>query len=242
MPDLIALCPRCGENKTLAVVASLEVDGDAVSSIYETFCFCHACGKSTIFVLGADESLGKSLPPEKYRSVIRPGIGNYNVLEYITSRHFVSAEIPAHVDNKKVVSAFEEGATCLASGCYNAATIMLRSCLELVAEDVIANLSADENTRMKQERININLEKKLQWLFDNGKMPVHLHEQADCIRKYGNASAHELALGKTKVAQADAELLLLSVRQLLEQCYTMPKRIAHLREKEERRKNAESKT
>ena len=126
---------------------------------------------------------------------------------------------------------FNEGATCLAVGCYNAAGTMFRLTIDLVTRDMLP----DEDVEGLNRRVRRNLGLRLPWLFDNGRLPEALREISSCVREDGNDGAHAGTL-----TRQDAEDLLDFSRILLERIFTEPERLrlAQERRRQRREENA----
>jgi hypothetical protein len=121
--------------------------------------------------------------------------------------------LPDHID-----AAFREGAMCLAVKCFNAAATMFRLCVDYATQDLLPKDGEVPEPNRTQRR---DLGHRLQWLFDNKKLPDELHDLAHCIKEDGNDAAH-----RGTIQAADAEDLLDFTVSLLESRYMYPKRIA----------------
>ena len=109
-----------------------------------------------------------------------------------------------------VTSAFMEGARCLTVSCWNAATVMFRTALDLATKHQIP----EDCPRVVRNR----LARRLEWLFENGKIPPDLQELSKAIKDDGNDAAHDLSITKID-AQNTAEF----AYELLRAIYTIPK-------------------
>jgi len=129
-----------------------------------------------------------------------------------------------------VKKCFEEGATCLAASCHNAAGAMFRLCLDMATKNL---LPASDTPNGPNRNQRTRLFDRLDWLFESRTLPESLRELASCVREDGNDAAHDGSLAK-----ADAEDLLDFCRILLERIYTEPARLAEARQRREERRGA----
>lgn len=227
MSDLIANCPRCGSQQITFDVKSDTFRGNNPDwkRHFESFCACRHCGGSVIFRL-TDINQTTALHS---RGTSPSGVGNGSVNRYFEIVNYVSVKdetktvAPEHLPDE-IREVFEEGATCLAVQCYNAAGTMFRLCVDMATR----RLLPEGETEGLNRRTRRDLGLRLPWLFENGKLPIELRPLSDCIREDGNDGAHQGTLG-----EVDAENLLDFTVALLERLYTEPER---LRAAEERRR------
>ena len=219
MAELVSDCPRCKASKTtFDVLASNDrgVGSYGWNKKFEAYSVCRNCRTGTIFVLELIDRNAK--PTFTYECASFKGSINsfFENLGHISLKDKVGIEppeyLPAHVD-----AAFQEGATCLAVQCFNAAATMFRLCVDYATQDLLPDVGHEPSLNSKQRR---DLGLRLQWLFDNEKLPNELHDLAHCIKEDGNDGAHRGTL-----SSADAEDLLDFTTHLLERRYTLPKRI-----------------
>jgi len=142
----------------------------------------------------------------------------FDVDRYASLRDINSIKSP-DFSPKEISSIFNEGATCLSVGCYNAAGTMFRLCLDLATRPLLPD-STDQTLTQPNNRQRRDLGLRLPWLFDQGKLPSALQPLADCIREDGNDGAHTGLLQKP-----DAEDLLDFTIAVLERLYTEPERL-----------------
>lgn len=126
-----------------------------------------------------------------------------------------------------VNAAFIEGATCLATHCYNAAGTMFRLCVDLATRPMLPN----EETPGLTGKARRDLGLRLPWPFDNSRLPESLRELSSCIKEDGNDGAH----GGT-LTEADATDLLDFTFALLERIYTEPERLKRAKERRDARR------
>lgn len=219
MAELVSDCPRCKASKTTFDVLASNVRGVGRygwGKKFEAFSVCRNCSAGTIFVLELKNRNAESMFSYECASFIGSINSFFENLGHISLKDKVGIEppeyLPAHVD-----AAFQEGATCLAVQCFNAAATMFRLCVDYATQDLLPDVGHEPSLNSKQRR---DLGLRLQWLFDNEKLPNELHDLAHCIKEDGNDGAHRGTL-----SSADAEDLLDFTIHLLERRYTFPKRI-----------------
>lgn len=127
----------------------------------------------------------------------------------------------------ELAAAYNEGATCLAVGCYNAASTMFRRCLDIVTRPLLPD-EADRSTEQPNQKQRRDLGLRLQWLLDQDRLSPALRELAKCIREDGNDAAH---LGG--LTREDAEDIQDFTFTLLDRLVIEPKKLT---DAEERRK------
>jgi hypothetical protein len=134
MSELVADCPRCGAQRTTFDVVGHPVDIGLHDwqHEYELFSRCRHCMRTTVFVVRQ-----KKVEDEKIFKI--PGVlveykGALNdviyIHGYVSLRDQSRYAAPDHVP-EKIEKAFNEGATCLAVECWNAAAAMFRLCVDL---------------------------------------------------------------------------------------------------------------
>ena len=135
MALLVADCPRCGSHSI-----TFDVTGNTILNedygTWEAFCVCRHCEVSTIFELHWDEGtreMASRLPePRGLESVNE----YYRVERHVTVADFNTRPSPEHVPTE-IVAAFDEGAKCLAIGCFNAAAAMFRLALDIATRRLL---------------------------------------------------------------------------------------------------------
>ncbi len=225
MPQLVADCPLCGSR-----LVTFDVLGfNPIRQFYdwqwrnEVFCVCRYCHCSTIFILhdnvGANYDYLHKIGLMKLDGVLN----DYQEIErYISIKDQSTVPPPEHLPDE-IKAIFEEGATCLAVNCYNAAGTMFRLCVDVATRALLPK--ADSDGLPAKVRRDLGL--RLPWLFANNLLPESLLKLSTCIKEDGNDGAHSGTL-----EQVDAEDLLDFTTALLERMYTEPER---LRSAEERR-------
>lgn len=135
---------------------------------------------------------------------------------------------------KELADAFNEGATCLAVSCYNAAATMFRLCVDLATRPLLPD-PQDASRPQPNAKQRRDLGLRLPWLFDNGLLDPTLRGLAGCIKEDGNDGAHT-----GNLSQADAEDICDFTNALLDRLVIEPKRIelAEKRRQERRQPKA----
>lgn len=229
MSELVADCPRCGSKKiTFRVIAdhqvALRYDWQ---HIFEAFCICKACHRSTIFILVQSE-IG-------FTKLLTKGVahldGAINALvridDYVSLKDRDSTPPPEYLPDA-IAAAFKEGAACFSISCYNAAATMFRLCLDLATKELLPT----EETAGLSSKTRRDLGLRLQWLFEQNVLPEGLHDLSVCIKQDGNDGAHDGSL-----TEHDAHDILDFAFLLLERLYTEPKRIEDARARQLARRN-----
>ena len=128
----------------------------------------------------------------------------------------------------EITAVFNEGATCLAVQCWNAAGTMFRLCVDLATKPL---LPEGEDIPGLNSKVRRDLGLRLPWLFQNGKLPGTLHDLSHCIKEDGNDGAHAGTLTKP-----DAEDLCDFAYELLDRLYSEPKRLMQAQTRRENRR------
>lgn len=218
MSALVTDCPRCGSTKiTFDLLDANQIRLEFGWKVWcEAFCVCRHCGLSTVFVLS--QNLNNSASPIDVK--VLPTIGgtiNYymKVEDFICIKDFARVEAPEYLPDE-IEAAFDEGATCLAVNCFNAAATMFRLCIDHATRSLLPE--KDEEGLNKGVRRNLSA--RLKWLFDHNILPENLRELSSCIREDGNDGAHAGTLSKE-----DAEDVADFTFALLERLYSEPERL-----------------
>lgn len=224
MPELTTDCPRCGAAFTTFDVkeahrtSRFEHDW---KQYYEVFGICRQCRHATIFVLsnsgGSDYTSVNKAGLMKFGGSLNGYMDNEG---FINIRHKASVAPPDHLP-KEIANAFNEGATCLAVECWNAAATMFRLCLDLATRPKLPKeVKGQSDPKGLNKDVRRILGLRMNWLFDNGKLPEDLRELSICVKDDGNDGAHAGTLKKE-----DAQDLLDFTTALLERLYTEPEKL-----------------
>lgn len=229
MSDLVANCPRCGaKHITFDLTAYTPVEFHfGWQYWYEAFCVCRHCKRSTVFVV-SEKDISESKIIKKHGFISAGLVANdlVQIRDYISQKNATARPAPEHLPHD-IKAAFDEGATCLAVGCVNAAATMFRLCVDIATRSLLPK----EDVKGLNSKIRRILGLRLPWLFDNDVLPKALRELSLCIKEDGNDGAHGGTLEKD-----DAEDLFDFTTTLLERLYTEPERLrlANERRKERR--------
>jgi hypothetical protein len=196
-------------------------------TIYEAFCVCRLCHKSTVFFLAEIDINEAKMIRTFGLDKLNTAINNVaKVTGYVSLKNEAAEPAPEHLP-KELKAAFDEGAVCLAVGCPNAATTMFRLCVDLATRSL---LPAEAEGLNASTRRNLGL--RLPWLFSRGLLPEALGDLSTCIREDGNDGAHQ---GTMRVE--DAEDIKDFTVMLLERMYTEPKKLEINAERRAARRN-----
>ena len=170
-------------------------------TLWESFGVCRRCQRGTIFKI-----IRQHKTPHTCTSV-----DSTNNKGPVTVSDRDARPSPEHVP-PDIAEVFQEGAKCLAIGCFNAAATMFRLVVEMSTEELLPDAEPSKGTRM--------LSPRLDWLFKNGKLPKGLKDLASVVAIDGNDGAH-----RGTVDQETAEDLVNFTERLLTQMYTEPEKI-----------------
>jgi hypothetical protein len=227
--QLVEDCPRCGARKiAFEVFSSSQISRTQWQNRWEVFCVCGHCERATIFqVRTAGAQYEATLEGPQGLRGVKGALNNYVVVEkYIAVSDAAATPAPEHLP-ENILAAFNEGAKCLAVGCFNAAGTMFRLCVDMTTKDKLPEgdaLGLNYKTRR-------DLGLRLPWLFDNRILPEDLRDLSHCIKEDGNDGAHQGTLSK-----ADALDLLDFTEALLKRVYTEPERLRLAKERRDQRR------
>lgn len=219
MAELVASCPRCRAQHMTFDVKCYCLIGKKYQwqEIYEVFCVCRRCARSTVFILAdgqveSNEQLRKHGGIEKYPGALNDWL---RIEGFVNIKDLAMRPLPEHIpDDIKAV--FSEGVACLATNCNNASGTMFRLCIDLATK---AMLPVDGVNGLNS-KIRRNLGLRLPWLFENKILPENLHILADCVKEDGNDGAHQGTL-----TAEDSEDLYDFTFSLLTRLYSEPEEI-----------------
>ncbi|HDS6504674.1 TPA: DUF4145 domain-containing protein [Enterobacter asburiae] len=225
-------CPRCGTQKIAFDVVGANRTGvykapgyDSVPA-YEIYCVCRECHKTTIFICIDRDSKKTALDKFNW-SITLAGLTEIaRVIRPVSPADLSVKEAPEFLP-PEINTAYEEGAKCLAIGCYNAAATMFRLCLDYATKGLIPDGGEEPAQKIKR-----SLGLRMEWLFDKKLLPEALRELAECVKDDGNDGAHEGILDK-----AAAEDLEDFTYIFLDRLYTEPGRLANARARRLERRN-----
>jgi hypothetical protein len=231
MAELVADCPRCGSTRiTFDVHYTLPTRVEhRWQQWLEAFGVCRNCRRSTTFSISQKISGDEGERAAKDPLSLRGSLNNFfNVEGYISIKDRAKISPPEHLD-QGIAAVFNEGATCLAVQCWNAAGTMFRKCVDLATRPLLPQ----EETEGLNSRTRRDLGLRLKWLFDNRRLPNDLRDLSTCIRQDGNDGAHGGFL-----TREDAEDLLDFTDALLDRMFTEPRRLELAKERRAQRRSA----
>ncbi len=197
--------------------------------LYETFCVCRHCRRSSIFIV-SEKNFESSVLIEKRGGLLKIDdrvLNRYvDVQRYVSLKDQATVAPPDHLP-ENIAAVFKEGATCLAVQCYNAAGTMFRLCVDLTTQSMLP----EGEVEGLSAKVRRSLGLRLVWLFDNGYLPMDLKTLSSCIKDDGNDGAHAGTLKRE-----DAEDLLDFTTALLERIYTEPERLRLAKERRDSRR------
>jgi hypothetical protein len=227
-PELVADCPRCNARKMSFDILAVTERGKNYDwqTVWESFCVCKHCRRSTVFVLKQLEIV-RDVSPTKVLLTIDGSVQKFAREEgYINIADMAAVEAPEFLPDD-VLGAFNEGAKCMAIGCYNAAGTMFRLCVDHASRGKLpAGVVVGLNYRTRRD-----LGLRMGWLFDNGLLPEALRDLSTTIREDGNDGAHRGTL-----SEDDALDIQEFTVALLERIYTEPEKLRLAAERRDARR------
>jgi Domain of unknown function (DUF4145) len=222
MAMLILDCPRCGERKmTQDWIAHTQYTDDGQRR-HELTLQCRHCNKSSIWLVVGQPGSPPVASLGKTNAVINDHLFVFGFVRPTGS----SVKAPEFTP-PDIIKIFDEGAECLAIGCWNASGSMFRKIVDEISKARLPKEGEpDKHTRW-------NLKPRLAWLFNNNLLPKEVESLADCIREDANDAVHNAPIG-----QGEATDLLDFTVELLERIYTMPGRLKAAEERRVARREA----
>ena len=221
MGMIVSDCPRCrARNITFEVSAGRQTRVSSGWQMhFELYSECRACFKGSILCVSvkAFDHMGSVNSIEKI--VKNPLALNvaFNVDGYVSLKDYVASEPPEHLP-PDVTAAFKEGAACFAVGCYNASGSMFRLAIDLATKRLLPEGDGTIGGPNRQQRKQLN--ERISYLFDTGKISGDLRALASCVKDDGNDGAHDGTLQK-----ADAQDLQDFSIELFKRLFTEPERL-----------------
>ena len=229
MAELVANCPRCASRHiTFDITAAKAYRIEhGWQYWYEAFGICRNCGRTTIFILSESVDGDYEYVHKTGLVKIEKALNNFvNIKGHISLKDSASVPPPEFLP-KEIDAVFQEGATCLAVGCCNAAGTMFRLCVDLATRSMLP----PEEVPGLNAKVRRDLGLRLPWLFETGRLPDFLKDLSSCIKEDGNDGAHAGTL-----TEADADDLLDFTSVLLERIYTEPERLRLAKERRDARR------
>ncbi|MDA8491220.1 DUF4145 domain-containing protein [Kluyvera sp. Awk 3] len=232
MSILVEDCPRCGTQKIAFDVRGanccgfIEAFNGGKIPEYEVYCVCRECHQTTIYICDSKDR-GRDLSKIDWNMAFFQLTDMADIKRTVTPADLDVGEPPEFLP-QNINDAFEEGAKCLAIGCFNAAGTMFRLCLDYATKDLLPDSSEEPNQKIRR-----SLGLRMKWLFDNNRLPEALRDLAECVKDDGNDGAHEGVLDKITAEDLEEFTYL-----LLERLYTEPQRLAEAKARREERKRS----
>lgn len=215
MAELVENCPRCYVKHTTFSVLALN-NGSRGNEV-ELFCVCKHCHSSVVF----NVEINYQSAFDDIKGKTRNNIANRITINSVVCIRPGGIITPPEFLPEEIRTNFDEGAQCYSIGCHNAAATMFRLCLDKATKSFLP-----EDPTTPPAKIRRSLGFRMDWLFENGHLPVALKELAECIKDDGNDGAHEGILSKV-----DVDDLIDFTISLLERLYTEPRKIELAKER-----------
>lgn len=224
MAELVTDCPRCSSKNITFDILSGHIfkTQHGWQNWYEAFSVCRNCCRSTIFVL--KESVNSDYEHVHNKGLLNvvQSLNNYVDVEgYINLKDIGGSKPPDYLP-EDIQLAFNEGATCLSVGCFNASGAMFRLCVDLATKSLLPEDDVDG----LNNKIRRSLGLRLKWLLEHKYLPNALEDLSLCIKDDGNDGVHFGNLIKE-----DAVDLLDFTYILLDRMYSEPERIKLAKER-----------
>ena len=218
MAELVANCPRCASRHiTFDITAAKPYRIEyGWQHWYEAFGICRNCERTTVFVLSESVNGDYEYVHKTGLIKVEKSLNNFvDIKGHISLKDSASVAPPEFLP-KEIDAVFQEGATCLAVGCYNAAGTMFRLCIDMATRSMLPH----EEVLGLNAKVRRDLGLRLPWLFETDRLPGSLKDLSACIKEDGNDGAHA-----GNLTEADADDLLDFTSALLERIYTEPERL-----------------
>jgi len=237
MSVLISNCPRCGTKQiTFDLISDIVItERNVAYPMFEAFCICRACKKSSIFLLISNKyNAFQNIKYGEKKNILSQLDSSVNsfvkILRHISQRDESVQQPPEHLP-ERIKEVFREGATCAANDCYNAAGTIFRLCVDLATREMLPE--GKEDSLNEKTRRDLGL--RLPWLFKNNILPESLRELSLCIKDSGNDGAHQGTLGKNEIEDIKDFTYI-----LLERLYTEPQKVKMAQERRTERRKKDS--
>ena len=230
MAELVGNCPRCNaQDITFDLTQDTLIDKssvmEGVAGAWEAFCVCRRCHRATIFVL-CQKSIDRGFVIQQGPKGLQVANDYVRIRSHINITNIKTRPSPEHLPDP-IAAAFQEGAKCVAVGCFNAAAAMFRLSLDLATKSLLP-CKALEDMDYQTRRF---LARRLTWLFDNKKLPEALRELSSVVKDEGNTGAHD-----GTIDEAAAEDLIDFTERLLTHLCTEPAKLRLAKERRAQRK------
>ncbi len=231
MATMVADCPRCGAKAmTFDILSDVHVHtAYDWQHFHEVTSLCRRCDRPSLMLVKLhDINVKKSHGSNGSVTRISTDIGRAFKFDRIISKADFAAKDAPEFLPENIDRAFKEGTRCLAIGCHNAAAAMFRLCLDLATKSMLPEAGSEGGPNSHQRK---NLAPRLEWLFEQKRLPSDLQELSAAVKDYGNDGAHDGDLDEN-----EADDLYDFAFALLERLYTQPARLAEMRARRDGRK------
>lgn len=207
MGTLSAPCPHCLHDKSLHEAVWDRALNRAATE-YQSYMLCSHCGFGVGFFIRSKHGAAIT-GPVKISGDLDP---HYYVVDSWPSPKQLAA--PEHVP-PSVSKRFIEGEDAFHRRNWNSAVAMYRSALD-IATKAIDGVPA-----------GLTFFKRLEWMFEHGRITRDIREWADQVRVDGNAALHE----PEEFSEVDATSLRYFTEMFLRYVFELPGRVAEFRER-----------
>ena len=145
MPELVGDCPRCGAQSITFDLTQDTLLGQRYRwmGVWEAFCVCRRCHLATIFVLHQSEPDDGELQRRGLHAITGAANDDVTIHSYVNITNIKARPSPEHLPDA-IKAVFQEGAKCLAVGCFNAAASMFRLALDLATKERLPSPAAED--------------------------------------------------------------------------------------------------
>lgn len=213
MTEIVSDCPRCKASRVTFSLLSWHLFNKKHrwQHVYEAFGLCRHCSLTTVFILSQKDINTTEYFTDREVASLNCSLNKYfNVDGFVSLKDFGQRVPPEHLP-PDILSIFQEGAKCMAVECFNAGATMFRLCIDLAT----TNLIPVNDIETLNARTRRSLGRRLQWMFDNGKLPEALRDLSVCVKDGGDDGAHS-----GNITKEEAVDLVDFTHILLERLYT----------------------
>lgn len=209
-------CPRCGQGRTTFDILSFsKINHGQTWDQFESFMRCRNCFRASMALL--IQTNGSVNTPDQFKGgFINPFYRLERWVFEIPGKRVTPDYVPA-----EVARIFEQGASCAAIECWDAAGTMFRKALDAATRSKINNPESISEPKAPNWKTYKDLRLRLDWLFSNNLLDRSLEDLSSCIHQDGNDAAHDdIGIGKEEV-----EDLADFTERVLQIIYTLPGQI-----------------
>lgn len=227
-PFLIQDCPRCHSKRITFDAMERQYVGSGGSDwqmIFEVPAVCRYCERVVVWrIMLADYQAATATNRNEFWTQATNLASVFTIKGYASLKDSTGTPPPEYVPTE-IANVFNEASLSHAVDCPNASAAMSRLCLDMVTKNLLPDA---EDTSVAQPNSNQRkrLFDRLDWLFEQRRLPDDLKDLADTIRQHGNDGAHD-----GTCTTIDAEDLLDFTSNVLERVYTQPERVRLARQR-----------